>query len=48
MRIPTFVFCNNSKDEIKEGEAKVQQLTDAHVIKCDKHLEVKEKEIMTV
>ncbi|MES2592775.1 MAG: ribosome recycling factor [Bacteroidota bacterium] len=36
------------EDEIKEGEAKVQQLTDAYVVKCDKHLEIKEKEIMTV
>ena len=35
-------------DEVKEGETKVQQLTDAYVVKCDKHLEVKEKEIMTV
>ncbi len=36
------------EDEVKEGEAKVQQLTDAYVVKCDKHLEIKEKEIMTV
>lgn len=36
------------EDEVKEGENKVQQLTDAYVIKCDKHLEIKEKEIMTV
>jgi ribosome recycling factor len=36
------------EDEIKEGETKVQQLTDGYVVKCDKHLEVKEKEIMTV
>ena len=36
------------EDEIKEGEAKIQLLTDAHVLKCDKHLEIKEKEIMTV
>lgn len=36
------------EDEIKEGEAKVQVLTDSFVVKCDKHLEVKEKEIMTV
>lgn len=36
------------EDEVKEGETKVQQLTDSFVIKCDKHLEVKEKEIMTV
>jgi ribosome recycling factor len=36
------------EDEIKEGETKVQQLTDGYVVKCDKHLEIKEKEIMTV
>ncbi len=36
------------EDEVKEGEAKVQLLTDGYVVKCDKHLEIKEKEIMTV
>jgi ribosome recycling factor len=36
------------EDEIKEGENKVQQLVDAFVVKCDKHLEIKEKEILTV
>jgi ribosome recycling factor len=36
------------EDAVKEGETKVQQFTDAYVIKCDKHLEIKEKEIMTV
>ena len=36
------------EDAVKEGETKVQLLTDAYVIKCDKHLEIKEKEIMTV
>jgi ribosome recycling factor len=36
------------EDFVKEAETKVQQLTDTYVIKCDKHLEVKEKEIMTV
>ncbi len=36
------------EDFVKEGELKIQQLTDAFVIKCDKHLEIKEKEIMTV
>ncbi|MEO6904469.1 MAG: ribosome recycling factor [Bacteroidia bacterium] len=36
------------EDEVKEGETKVQQLTDGFVVKCDKHLEVKEKEIMTI
>lgn len=36
------------EDEVKEGETKIQTLTDSYVLKCDKHLETKEKEIMTV
>lgn len=36
------------EDEAKEAEAKIQMLTDQYVAKCDKHLEQKEKEIMTV
>jgi ribosome recycling factor len=36
------------EDEGKEGEAKIQALTDAYIVKVDKHLEAKEKEIMTV
>ena len=36
------------EDEVKEGEAKVQILIDGFVQKCDKHLEIIEKEIMTV
>jgi len=36
------------EDEGKEGEAKIQQLTDAYSQKVDKHLEIKEKEILTV
>jgi ribosome recycling factor len=36
------------EDEVKSAEALVQTLTDGYVTKCDKHLEVKEKEIMTV
>jgi ribosome recycling factor len=36
------------EDEAKDAELKVQQLTDAYSIKCDKHLEQKEKDIMTV
>lgn len=36
------------EDEGKEGEAKVQQLTDTYSGKVDKHLEIKEKEILTV
>lgn len=36
------------EDETKGGEAQVQTLTDAHVGKVDKHIEQKEKEIMTV
>ena len=37
-----------SEDEMKVGEAEVQKLTDAYIVKVDKHLEVKEKDIMTV
>ncbi len=37
-----------TQDEIKEAEVKVQEYTDAYIIKVDKHLEQKEKEIMTV
>lgn len=36
------------EDEAKGAETKIQGLTDDHVAKCDKHLEQKEKEIMTV
>ena len=37
-----------SDDEIKTGEAEVQKITDAYIIKVDKHAEVKEKDIMTI
>ena len=37
-----------SEDEMKVGEAEVQKLTDTYIVKVDKHLEVKEKDIMTV
>lgn len=36
------------EDEAKDGETKTQALTDLHVTKVDKHIEQKEKEIMTV
>jgi ribosome recycling factor len=36
------------EDEGKEGEAKIQAMTDNYIAKVDKHLESKEKEIMTV
>lgn len=36
------------EDEAKEAETKSQDLTNTYTAKCDKHLEVKEKEIMTV
>ncbi|MCW3103084.1 MAG: ribosome recycling factor [Bacteroidetes bacterium] len=36
------------EDEVKSAETQVQTLTDGFVLKCDKHLEIKEKEIMTV
>jgi ribosome recycling factor len=37
-----------SDDEIKTGEAEVQKITDAYIIKVDKHSEAKEKDVMTV
>ena len=37
-----------SEDEIKVGEAEIQKLTDAYIIKVDKHAEAKEKDVMTV
>jgi ribosome recycling factor len=36
------------EDMAKDGETKVQTLTDASVSKVDKHIEQKEKEIMTI
>lgn len=36
------------EDAAKDAEAKIQTLTDSHVVKIDKHIEQKEKEIMTV
>ena len=36
------------EDEGKDGETKIQALTDASSIKVDKHIDQKEKEIMTV
>lgn len=36
------------EDEIKDAETKIQNLTDGNVSKIDKHIEQKEKEIMTV
>lgn len=38
----------SSDDEIKLGEAEVQKLTDANIIRIDRLAEVKEKDIMTV
>lgn len=37
-----------SEDLGKDAEANVQELTDSYTAKADKHLETKEKEIMTV
>jgi ribosome recycling factor len=37
-----------SDDEMKTGEAEVQKLTDAYIVKVDQHAEAKEKDIMTV
>ena len=36
------------EDMAKDGETKIQNLTDANVLKVDKHIEQKEKEIMTI
>ncbi|HEY6160671.1 MAG TPA: ribosome recycling factor [Bacteroidia bacterium] len=36
------------EDEKKSGEEKIQQITDQYTVKVEKHLEQKEKEIMTV
>jgi ribosome recycling factor len=36
------------KDEGKDAETKIQNLTDQYVLKADKHIEQKEKEILTV
>lgn len=37
-----------AEDVAKGAEANIQHLTDSYIVKADKHLEVKEKEIMTV
>ena len=37
-----------SEDEIKVGEAEIQKLTDAYIVKVDQLSEAKEKDIMTV
>jgi ribosome recycling factor len=37
-----------AEDLAKDAETKIQQLTDAYILKTDKQLEIKEKEIMTV
>jgi ribosome recycling factor len=36
------------EDEAKDAEAKIQTITDGNVTKVDKHIEQKEKEIMTI
>ena len=37
-----------SDDDIKDGEAEVQKITDVYIVKVDKHAEAKEKDVMTV
>jgi ribosome recycling factor len=37
-----------TQDEVKEVEGKIQVMTDEYILKVEKHLEQKEKEIMTV
>jgi ribosome recycling factor len=37
-----------AEDVVKEAEGRIQHMTDNYIVVVDKHLEVKEKEIMTV
>ncbi len=37
-----------SEDQIKDGENEIQQLTNKYIQAIDKHLQIKEKDIMTV
>lgn len=37
-----------SEDEVKVGENEIQKLTDSFIQKIDKHVEIKDKDIMTV
>jgi len=37
-----------SENEREIGQEKIQKLTDSHIEEIDKHLQVKEKEIMEV
>ena len=46
--IKKFVKDGLAEDIAKDAEAKIQQVTDGFIVKTDKCLEVKEKEIMTV
>jgi ribosome recycling factor len=39
---------NISEDQIKDAEADMQNITNKFIAQIDKHLEVKEREIMTV
>ncbi|GIV34272.1 MAG: ribosome-recycling factor [Chitinophagales bacterium] len=37
-----------AEDQVKKAEQEIQHITDAYIAKVDKHVEAKEKEIMTV
>lgn len=37
-----------SEDEAKEAEAEIQSVTDTHIVLIERHLDAKEKEIMSV
>jgi ribosome recycling factor len=37
-----------SEDEAKDSESDVQEITNNYILKVDKHLELKDKEIMSV
>ena len=36
------------EDEVKQVEKELQDITDKHIAECDKILEAKEKEIMSI
>lgn len=47
-KIKRFKSESVSDDEIKTGEAEVQKLTDGNIVKIDRLMETKEKDIMTI
>jgi ribosome recycling factor len=47
-KIKRFKSESVSDDEIKTGEAEVQKLTDGNIVRIDRLMETKEKDIMTI